>query len=196
MKFTFSIAAKYIGEHLKSEILEAAESDRQLRNEIRRVFQKANRRIQNIRQSEEFSPAVVALTRGDVRKYTVFSMAQSWENLKSDYARAVAFLNQPTSTATGTREYNKQLQERYELDDASYEALSDDYMKKYNKLIGTDFVELYLKGYKDFTQEFEKAYKDVAEQIENDAMKVEEQLNIEEEEEEEEEGDYWGQFGF
>lgn len=84
-----------------------------LKQQMMKTFQKANRRIQNVRKSGLSSPAVQQLIseRGE-RGYTYFSGARldpnnptDWEQLKYEYGRAIAFLNNPTSSATGARQY-------------------------------------------------------------------------------------------
>ena len=78
-----------------------------------KTFQKANRRIQNVRNAGLSSPAVQQLIseRGE-RGYTYFSGANldprnptDWEQLKYEYGRAISFLNNPTSSARGARQY-------------------------------------------------------------------------------------------
>lgn len=78
-----------------------------------KIFQKANRRIQNVRNARLSSPALQQLIseRGE-RGYTYFSGARldprnptDWEQLKYEYGRAISFLNNPTSSATGARQY-------------------------------------------------------------------------------------------
>lgn len=78
-----------------------------------KVFQKANRRIQNVRKAGLSSPAVQQLIseRGE-RGYTYFTgkglnprSPTDWEQLKYEYGRAISFLNNPTSSATGARQY-------------------------------------------------------------------------------------------
>lgn len=84
-----------------------------LKKQMMKTFQKANRRIQNVRKSGLSSPAVQQLIseRGE-RGYTFFTGARldprnptDWEQLKYEYGRAIAFLNNPTSSATGARQY-------------------------------------------------------------------------------------------
>lgn len=53
--------------YVKKEIINAIESSSSLRKEIAKVFQQANRRIQNIEKNGVVSPAVVALNKGDVK---------------------------------------------------------------------------------------------------------------------------------
>ena len=84
-----------------------------LKKQMMKTFQKANRRIQNIRNADLSSPAVQQLIseRGE-RGYTYFSGANlnprnpiDWEQLKYEYGRAISFLNNPTSSARGARQY-------------------------------------------------------------------------------------------
>ena len=84
-----------------------------LKKQMMKTFQKANRRIQNVRKANLSSPAVQQLIseRGE-RGFTYFSGANldprnpiDWEQLKYEYGRAISFLNNPTSSATGARQY-------------------------------------------------------------------------------------------
>ena len=88
---------------LRQDIIQSVESSKELRKEVRRVFQQANRRIQNIESKGILSPAVTALNKGDIKGFSKFSVSgKSWDEIKTEYAKAVSFLRQPTSTATGT----------------------------------------------------------------------------------------------
>ena len=118
---TFGLTSKVA---LKQEILESVKSSPELRREISRVFQMANRRIQNIELAELVSPAVMALNKGDIQGYTKFSMKGDWEELKVEYGKAVSFLREPTSTATGTREYNRHLMATYNLSKDEFDLMA------------------------------------------------------------------------
>lgn len=92
--------------------------DRDLKQLMTKTFQKANRRIQNVQNAGLASPAVqqVIAERGK-REFTYFTGARldprnptDWEHLKYEYGRALAFLNNPTSSATGARQYIKYTQ--------------------------------------------------------------------------------------
>ena len=85
----------------------------EIKKQMLKTFQKANRRIQNVRKAGLSSPAVQQLIseRGE-RGYTYFSGAKldprdpvDWEQLKYEYGRAISFLNNPTSSARGARQY-------------------------------------------------------------------------------------------
>ena len=171
---TFALTSKV---QLDKQILTAVESRGYLRKEIARVFQQANRRIQNVEKSGIVSPAVVALNKGDIQGFTKFSMRHSWEDLKIEYAKAVSFLRQPTSSATGTKEYAEHLKKAYDLDDKSFTLMQNKLMGKIASVSDERFLEQYLMQYKDFTGEMEQESKDVSDQIEDDAVKIENALD-------------------
>ena len=171
---TFELTSKV---QLDKQILTAVESRGYLRKEIARVFQQANRRIQNVEKSGIVSPAVVALNKGNITGFTKFSMRQSWEDLKIEYSKAVSFLHQPTSTATGAKEYAEHLKKAYDLDDKSFALMQDKLMGKIASVSDERFLEQYLMQYKDFTGELEQESKDVSDQIEEDAVKIENALD-------------------
>lgn len=171
---TFGLTSKV---QLDKQILTAVESRGYLRKEIARVFQQANRRIQNVGKTGIVSPAVVALNKGNITGFTKFSMRHSWEDLKIEYSKAVSFLRQPTSTATGTREYAEHLKKAYDLDDKSFALMQNKLMGKIASVSDERFLEQYLMQYKDFTGELEQESKDVSDQIEDDAVKIENALD-------------------
>lgn len=158
--------------HLKKDILDALESDPEMRREISRVFQQANRRIQNVEKSGIVSPAVVALNKGDIKGFSKFSMKHEWNDLKREYAKAVSFLRQPTSTSTGAREYGRHLQLTYNLTDKEFKLMQDKLMNKIASVSDERFLEQYLMQYKDFTGELESESKDLADQIEDEAKRL------------------------
>lgn len=155
-----------------AEVMKSAESNPQLRAEIRKTFQRANRRIQNIEAAGLLSPAVTALNKGDIKGFTKFSMALNWDDLKLEYGKAIGFLRQPTSTATGSREYGKFLQKTYSISDDEFVLMKDRLQEKMLTLSDSQFVDRYLMRYKDFTGELEREAKDVSAQIESDAVSI------------------------
>lgn len=97
------------------EIEKAVESSPVLRKEIARTFQVANRRMQNIESAGLISPAVIAANKGDIKRFAKFSMKGNWASLKEEYARALSFLSDQTSTASGARQYKRALQRQLGL---------------------------------------------------------------------------------
>jgi hypothetical protein len=173
-KRTFASTSKI---YVDKQIMEAIESRGYLRKEISRVFQQANRRIQNVEKTGLVSPAVVALNKGDIKGFAKFSMKHDWNDLKIEYSKAVSFLQQPTSTASGTREYSNHLKKSYDLNDKEFKLMQDKLMGKIASVSDERFLEQYLMQYKDFTGELEQESRDVSDQIEDDAVRIENALD-------------------
>ena len=173
-KRTFASTSKI---YVDKQIMDAIESRGYLRKEIARVFQQANRRIQNVEKTGLVSPAVVALNKGDIKVFAKFSMKHDWNDLKIEYSKAVSFLQQPTSTASGTREYSNHLKKSYDLNDKEFKLMQDKLMGKIASVSDERFLERYLMQYKDFTGELEQESRDVSDQIEDDAVRIENALD-------------------
>lgn len=152
--------------------MNASQSSPTMRKEIARVFQMANRRIQNIENTGLYSPALEALGKQDIDRFTKFSTAMPWTDLKMEYARAVSFLRQPTSTATGVREYSNHIMQTYDLTENEYRLMIDNLKGKLTSLSDSDFVERYLMRYKDFTGELEAEAQSLSSMIESDAVSI------------------------
>lgn len=160
---------QYVKQKVKAEVLQAQKNSPEVRAEISRVFQQANRRIQNIESKGLISPAVQALNKSGIKGFTKFSMRQDFNSLKVEYAKAVAFLQQPTSTATGTRDYNRYLMNSYDLTEDEFNLMEKKLNDKLTSVSDSEFVERYLMRYKDFTGELEQSASDISTQIESDA---------------------------
>lgn len=179
IKFTKSVFGATQRAKIKKEILQAVESSPEYRKEIARVFQVANRRIQNIEQSGQLSPAVQALNKGDVKGFTKFSMKGDWNTLKIEYGKAISFLRQPTSTAQGARQYGQHLQRMYDLTPDEYSIMARNLQGKLTSVSDSDFVERYLMRYKDFTGEMEQMASDISTQIESEAQSISRAIDAE-----------------
>lgn len=179
IKFTKSVFGATQRAKIKKEILQAVESSPEYRKEIARVFQMANRRIQNIEQSGQLSPAVQALNKGDIKGFTKFSMKGDWSTLKIEYGKAISFLRQPTSTAQGARQYGQHLQHMYDLTPDEYNLMARNLQGKLNSVSDSDFVERYLMRYKDFTGEMEQSASDISTQIESEAQSISRAIDAE-----------------
>lgn len=94
-------------------LLNFQEGTNELKKQMNKIFQRANRRIQNIQKAGLASPAVKAvIAERGTKDYTYFSgrglnptNTTDWDLLRYEYGRALAFLNNPTSSATGARQY-------------------------------------------------------------------------------------------
>ena len=172
INFTKSVFGATQRAKIKKEILQAVESSPENKKEIARVFQMANRRIQNIEASGQLSPAVQALNKGDIKGFAKFSMRSDWNTLKIEYGKAISFLQQPTSTAQGSRQYGQNLQRMYNLTPDEYNLMAKNLLGKLNSISDSDFVERYLMRYKDFTGEMEQSASDISTQIESEAESI------------------------
>lgn len=179
IEFTKSVFGATQRAKIKKEILQAVESSPEYRKEIARVFQMANRRIQNIEASGQLSPAVQALNKGDIKGFTKFSMKCDWNTLKIEYGKAISFLRQPTSTAQGARQYGQHLQRMYDLTPDEYSLMARNLQGKLNSVSDSDFVERYLMRYKDFTGEMEQSASDISTQIESEAQSISRAIDAE-----------------
>ena len=179
IKFSKSVFGATQRAKIKKEILQAVESRPEYRKEISRVFQMANRRIQNIEQSGQLSPAMQALNKGDIKGFTKFSMKGDWNTLKIEYGKAISFLRQPTSTAQGARQYGQHLQRMYDLTPDEYNLMARNLQGKLNSVSDSDFVERYLMRYKDFTGEMEQSASDISTQIESEAQSISRAIDAE-----------------
>ena len=179
INFTKSVLGATQRAKIKKEILQAVESSPEYKKEIARVFQMANRRIQNIEASGQLSPAVQALNKGDIQGFTKFSMHGDWNTLKIEYGKAISFLRQPTSTAQGARQYGQHLQHMYDLTPDEYNLIARNLQGKLSSVSDIDFVERYLMRYKDFTGEMEQSAQDISTQIESEAESISHAIDAE-----------------
>lgn len=179
IEFTKTVFGATQRAKIKKEILQAVESSPEYRKEIARVFQMANRRIQNVEASGQLSPAVQALNKGDIKGFTKFSMKGDWNTLKIEYGKAISFLRQPTSTAQGARQYGQHLQRMYDLTPDEYDLMARNLQGKLNSVSDNDFVERYLMRYKDFTGEMEQSASDISTQIESEAQSISRAIDAE-----------------
>lgn len=180
VKATFEKTSR---EKLHKEIMQEQKENKAFRKEIARVFQVANRRIQNIKNSGLYSPAVAALNKGYVDNFTKFSMRHDWEDLKIEYGKAIAFLRQPTSLVSGLRQYNEHLRATYDLTEDEFNLMSRSLHGKVNSISDSRFVEKYLMRYKDFTGELEQEAKSLSGQIESESVEIRDAIDREVEEE-------------
>ena len=164
-----------IKKQLSQEILNAAQSSPELRKQINATISAANKRLRRLDESDVYSPAAVSL--GKERGGDKFSTAgKDWDAVKREYARAVAFMRQPTSTVGGTKQYNEYLRGHYDMSETEWSLYTKYLRDEMISIDATDFVQKYLSRYKDFTGEFVSKVKDVASNIESDAKRIQAEL--------------------
>lgn len=99
------------------------DTDKQLRKEINRVFSMANKRIKRIDDSKKSSHAIGLLKQRGIEKFS--SRGKTISELRETYNYAMSFLNNPTSTLSGIKEYNKYYAEKYKVDESLIESVVD-----------------------------------------------------------------------
>lgn len=102
---------------LRSWLMDATENDPGVRRDMAKIFQRANRRIQNLQASMDaqrigYSPALQAVLQytGDAGgRFSKFHMVKNWDMMLEQTAQALAFMNEPTSTASGARKWQREM---------------------------------------------------------------------------------------
>lgn len=122
-KAVYSVSVfKQISNTLDEEIRTSMIGSKEMKKEIQKVLQKANRRAENIEKAGISSPAYQSLMLEGRKGYSKFKITgyditseYQWELAKLEYAKAIAFLNNPTSSATGARQYIKHKAKQYNV---------------------------------------------------------------------------------
>lgn len=176
-KFSKSAYAAANKVRLNRNIITSENSVPELRKEIRRIFQMANRRIQNIENAGVFSPALEALNlETDVNTFSKFSVTgKTWTEIKIEYAQAVEFLRKPTSTASGAKQFNETIRKQLDLTPEEYKRISQQFIKNEEPeaafFMSSDVQQMSIQ--------FENAVKDISEQLENAADRLENTADLE-----------------
>lgn len=174
------------------DITYMARNDKELKKEINKVFQQANRRIQNVTNAGLASPAVKAVIAERGKKdYTYFTIKglkfdndTDWEMIKYEYGRALAFLHNPTSTATGARQYIKYQAEQLhnipfesanKIVDLATEPTIDEY-GNVNIFSYGDILDRYKDDIMQHGQDIELSKEEFAEQLETKLKEVSERI--------------------
>ena len=191
MKFSKKVTKNFSKEKARKDIINAIEGNSEFRKEIRRVFQIANRRIQNIEQGGYYSPALASLGKSGVKGYSKFSVkgfgntGSEWNTLLKEYTKAINFLNSPTSTATGAKEFELQVKQKFNVPDDLWDYVKADVIggttsmsdEMLQKLPYSQLVEgAYDSAYRSVSSQIEKGALDLAKGIQSDINRTAEQM--------------------
>ena len=191
MKFSKKVTKNFSKEKARKDIINAIEGNSEFRKEIRRVFQIANRRIQNIEQGGYYSPALASLGKSGVKGYSKFSVkgfgntGSDWNTLLKEYTKAINFLNSPTSTATGAKEFELQVKQKFNVPDDIWDYVKADVIggttsmsdEMLQKLPYSQLVEgAYDSAYRSVSSQIEKGALDLAKGIQSDINRTADQL--------------------
>lgn len=191
MKFSKKVTKNFSKEKARKDIINAIEGNTEFRKEIRRVFQVANRRIQNIEQGGYYSPALASLGKSGVKGYSKFSVkgfgntGSDWNTLLKEYTKAINFLNSPTSTATGAKEFELQVKQKFNVPDDLWDYVKADVIggttsmsdEMLQKLPYSQLVEgAYDSAYRSVSSQIEKGALELAKGIQSDINRTAEQM--------------------
>lgn len=191
MKFSKKVTKNFNKEKARKDIINAIEGNSEFRKEIRRVFQIANRRIQNIEQGGYYSPALASLGKSGVKGYSKFSVkgfgntGSDWKTLLKEYTKAINFLNSPTSTATGAKEFELQVKQKFNVPDDIWDYVKADVIggttsmsdEMLQKLPYSQLVEgAYDSAYRSVSSQIEKGALELAKGIQSDINRTADQL--------------------
>ena len=191
MKFSKKVTKNFSKEKARKDILNAIEGNAEMRKEMRRVFQVANRRIQNIEQGGYYSPALASLGKSGVKGYSKFSVkgfgntGSDWKTLLKEYTKAINFLNSPTSTATGAKEFELQVKQKFNVPDDIWNDVKADVIggttsmsdEMLQKLPYSQLVEgAYDSAYRSVSSQIEKGALELAKGIQSDINRTAEQM--------------------
>lgn len=191
MKFSKKVTKNFSKEKARKDIINAIEGNSEFRKEIRRVFQVANRRIQNIEQGGYYSPALASLGKSGVKGYSKFSVkgfgntGSDWNTLLKEYTKAINFLNSPTSTATGAKEFELQVKQKFNVPDDIWDYVKADVIggttsmsdEMLQKLPYSQLVEgAYDSAYRSVSSQIEKGALELAKGIQSDINRTAEQM--------------------
>ena len=191
MKFSKKVTKNFSKEKARKDIINAIEGNAEMRKEMRRVFQVANRRIQNIEQGGYYSPALASLGKSGVKGYSKFSVkgfgntGSDWKTLLKEYTKAINFLNSPTSTATGAKEFELQVKQKFNVPDDIWDYVKADVIggttsmsdEMLQKLPYSQLVEgAYDSAYRSVSSQIEKGALELAKGIQSDINRTADQL--------------------
>ena len=191
MKFSKKVTKNFNKEKARKDIINAIEGNAEMRKEMRRVFQVANRRIQNIEQGGYYSPALASLGKSGVKGQSKFSVkgfgntGSDWQTLLKEYTKAINFLNSPTSTATGAKEFELQVKQKFNVPDDLWDYVKADVIggttsmsdEMLQKLPYSQLVEgAYDSAYRSVSSQIEKGALDLAKGIQSDINRTAEQM--------------------
>ena len=191
MKFSKKVTKNFSKEKARKDIINAIEGNAEMRKEMRRVFQVANRRIQNIEQGGYYSPALASLGKSGVKGYSKFSVkgfgntGSDWKTLLKEYTKAINFLNSPTSTATGAKEFELQVKQKFNVPDDIWNDVKADVIggttsmsdEMLQKLPYSQLVEgAYDSAYRSVSSQIEKGALELAKGIQSDINRTAEQM--------------------
>lgn len=186
-KYKYSIKVTQSLKHdLRSDILKATKEHPDLNKEIDRVFHMANRRIQNLKKSKGdlISPAYVAIKGLEGKtsnEFNIFNTSgKNWFEKRMLYAKAIEFLRNPTSLATGAKQFTRQFRKEIGIkDNKQWELYKDRFNEHYAGKEGS--IRANAPYEKIMQKMYDRKVQTISKQIESDAerrvKRIEKEVN-------------------
>lgn len=111
----------------KDEVRKNVIGSKELKKEVQRILQQANRRAENLENQNIFSLALqkridsnpTFFNANSYSKWSItgldFTNKNDWVRIQQVYSDAVNFLNSPTSTVRGAKEYSDYVATKYQI---------------------------------------------------------------------------------
>lgn len=186
--FTKSVTSK-LNKTMSEDIRKSIIGSKAMADEMKRIFQQANRRAQNIEKSGVVSPAYQALILEGREGYSKFSITGlnieneiQWENAKYEYAKALEYLNNPTSSSTGAKQYLNYIADEYKLpkeiaNNILLQATSTEFSNNTIPLMNyRAMIDLYVNDSKDTSTQMSQNAEQLAEALENQVTQTTEAI--------------------
>lgn len=191
MKVTIKPVVTMVKTELSSAIMASVEGSSELKSEMNKVFKRANTRINALKDSGEYRYSTAYRALGNLTDRggrTTFTTAgytprlgadspRSWQELKHEYALAVAFLNNEDSTLSGARNRSKDIRDTIEA--TLLRKLTED---EWDDIVQSDLYSFadnneYLGKYRTMFERFlDVETEDTERQMQQTAQEVERQV--------------------
>lgn len=116
---------------LSDRILDSKRASKQMLDTVQSTISRANRRIRALQKEGVTSSALKRVMAESGRDYFDFnenlnpSNRMDWDYLKDEYSRAVGFLNTPTSSVRGAKQYIQWYADKNGIDEETAERIID-----------------------------------------------------------------------
>lgn len=135
-EITKSVAKAIKTPELKGKVLKAATENEEALREIKRVFKVANERVRQLVKEGIASPSLISLQHQlskSSSKYNAFNAkGKDWYKLRMEYSKAVQFIQDPTSTKSGAKQWINYTKKKFGLSDEEWKNVEPIVAKRFS----------------------------------------------------------------